>query len=181
MSSVLLKNNNEEDGPVIAPVHEDGTGYAYCMYFNGNSEVAFADTPDELINYLAPGYTELSEDDRDVARIRVATSAAAQVQAEVLYDVTPEDVTQEEWAILNAPRSIEQPRADWWTTEVPLVVVETAYAPYTDVPRPASGLADGVADASNLWWIRPMEEEDLLVSLAEVGYLSLLTNRFESE
>lgn len=176
MSAVVLRNNTEGDGPIEPPTHEDGRPYRYCMYFHGYSDVLFADEQEELIDGLIPGHNSMSEEDAAYHRIRLAQAAAAQVQAEILAEVDPQTVSEEEWKTLTAPRGISQPRADWWTCEVPLVVVETGYEPFTDVPRPASGLSDGIADAPNLWWIRPAEEEDFLYSLHEVGYIRMFIN-----
>lgn len=177
MSVVLMRNNVEGDGPVIAPTRDNGTGYAYCMYFNGMAEVAFADSYLDLLNVLIPGYSDFDEAERDYQRIRLAQSVAAQVQAEIIAEVDPADVTEAEWATLTSPRSVSQPRADWWTSKVPLVVVETGYEPFTSVPRPASGLTADDPNADNLWFIRPAEEEDFLVSLHEVSYIRMMENR----
>lgn len=174
-----MKNNLEADGPLIPPLHEDGTSFNYCMYTDGNMNVAFADDVEDLLNVLIPGYLAMSEADKDFSRIRLAQTVAAQVQAEIIFDVDPSLVSEEEWKALTAPRGVSQPRADWWTCEIPLVVVETGYEPYTNVPRPASAVADGRIDAENLWFLRPADEEDFLFSLHEVGYIRLLTNSVE--
>lgn len=181
MSVVLMRNNVEGDGPVIPPVRDNGTGYAYCMYFNGMAEVAFADSYLDLLEVLIPGYSIFDDAERDYQRIRLAQSVAAQVQAELISEVEPEDVTESEWAALTSPRGVSQPRADWWTSKVPLVVVETGYEPFTSVPRPASGLPTDHPDRDNLWFVRPAEEEDFLVSLHEVGYLRMMENRHTGE
>ena len=173
MAAVVLRNNVEADGPIVAPTHEDGTGYRYCLYFNGYATVAFADSYLDLLDALIPGYADLSEEDAAFERIKLAGGVAAVVQAEILAQVDREDIADEDWAVLIAPRLGAQPRADWWTCEVPLIVVETGYEPFTDVPRPASGLS-AAADAPNLWWIRPAEEEDFLLSLHEIGFVRLM-------
>lgn len=176
MATVLLRNNLEGDGPVTPPLHEDGMGYQYCMYLPGNIDVAFADSYDELLNILIPGYSKMDEEEQVYQRIRLAISAATRVQSEVLIDHDSSEVSAEEWEALVSPRSIKQPRADWWSCPIPLVVVETGYEPFTDVPRPASALSDGNAVSPNLWWIRPVEEEDFIISLHEVGYIAVMTN-----
>lgn len=181
MSTVHVKNNAAGEGPVLAPLHEDGSSYPYCLYFNSDAEVAFADSIEELLDMLLPGYLNADDAARDLMRIQLAQSVAGQIQAEILFDVDRADVSDHDWAILNAPRQLPQPDAGWWSNEIPLVVVETAYAPYTAVPRPASAIADGLADAPNLWWIRPAEDEDFLISLHEVGYVRLLMNTITSD
>lgn len=175
MSTIVVQNNLEIDGPVAAPVHDDGRGYRYCMYFNSDIDVAFADAYEELLGVMIPSYGEMSEEDQVFHRIRLAQTAAAQVQAAILASLEEGEVTDEEYQILSAHRGLTQPRADWWTSQVPLVVVETSYQPFTDVPRPASAIS-ATADAPNLWWIRPTEEEDFLISLHEVGFIRLMEN-----
>lgn len=175
MTAIIVKNNLEEDGPVVPPLHDNGVGYRYAMYFRGNVDIAFADSYADLMDVLIPGYDSLSDEDQALSRIQLAQSAAAQIQGMILAAVEDEEISDEEWAVLSAPRTGPQPRADWWTSEVPLVVVETAYQPFTDVPRPASGLSS-TADASNLWWVRPAEDEELLFSLHEIGYIRLMEN-----
>lgn len=176
MAAVLLRNNLEGDGPVTPPLHEDGIGFQYCMYLPGNNDVAFADSYPELLDLLIPKYSEMNEEDQMFHRIKLAQSAATRVQAEVLMAHEQSEVSPEEWEVLVSPRAITQPRADWWKCHIPLVVVETGYEPFTDVPRPASALSDGNAISPNLWWIRPVEEEDFLISLHEVGYIAVMTN-----
>lgn len=177
MAAIVMKNNLDVDGPVTPPTLEgqEVGGYQFCMYFNGDQEVAFANTWDELLNVLINGYSDMSEDDKIFHRIRLAQSACAMVQASILVDVTEGEVSAEEYAILTAPRGLPQPEANWWTSEVPLVAVETSYEPFTTVPRPASGLS-AAADAPNLWWIRPSDEEEFLISLNEIGFIRLLVN-----
>jgi hypothetical protein len=176
MTIQLLKNNSEADGPVIAPIKADGSGFPLGMYYNGYADVAFADTYAELLDILMPGYAADDEAAQIARRITLAANVAAQTQASVMYDADRSDFTDAEWEALTTPRTMKQPTVLWWTHEVPLVVYETAYEPYTDVPRPASAQADGAADAPNLWWIRNVEEEDFLISLHEVGYIRLMQN-----
>lgn len=181
MTTVQVKNNAAGEGPVLAPLHDDGSSFPYCLYFNSDAEVAFADSIEELLDVLLPGYLTADDDARDLMRIRLAQAVAAQVQAEIIFDVDRSQLSDKEWEIINAPRQLAQPAVGWWSSEIPLVVVETAYAPYTSVPPPASSIADGLADAPNLWWIRPAEDEDFLISLHEVGYVRLLMNTINGE
>ena len=177
MATVLLRNNSEGDGTVTPPLHEDDdSGFQYCMYLPGNFDVAFADSYEDLLSILIPDYSNMKEEEQVYQRIMLAQNAATRVQAEVLMEHDSSEVTKEEWEALNSPRSVVQPRADWWSCPIPLVVVETGYEPFTDIPRPASALSDGNAVSPNLWWIRPIEEEDFLISLHEVGYIAVMTN-----
>jgi len=173
MSIVVGKNNRAEDGPVTPPEHPTGNPWPYCMYYRDGLAVAFSDSYEELLLALIPGYDDMDDDERAFQRIRLAQGAAAAVQSRVLAQVAEEDVSPEEWDVLIARRESPQPRADWWTSPIPLVIVETSYEPFTDIPRPASGLESPDA-TTNIWWVRPEEEEDFLISLHEIGFIRLM-------
>ena len=173
-----MQNNIEADGPVIPPVQENGAQYEYCMYFNGLSEVAFADNMIELYDALIPGYSKLSEEEQILALIRLAAAVSAQTQAEILADVDQTQISEKDWNILTAPRSLPQPEVALWANEIPLVTYETAYEPFTSIPKPASAL-NGTSDAENLWILRNAEEDNFLISLHEVGYIRLLINELD--
>jgi hypothetical protein len=177
MSYEIVKNiYQSSDDSLLAPVKEDGKGYRYAMYYNGFSDAAFADSHDELLSVLLPGYTKKDDASQMDGRIILAQNVASQIQAEILAELPDGFVTDNEFAILTAPRGLRQPVVRFWSSEVPLVAVETSYTPYTDVPRPSSTLSQGSLDAENLWWIRPVDEEEFLVSLHEIGYVRLLEN-----
>ena len=176
MTALVMRNNLQADGPLVAPTRPDGSAYAFCAYINADVDVVFADSYQEILEVLIPGYAQLSGADAARARIALAQAVAAQVQGAILAQASEDGIepTDEEWAVLAAPRDQPQPRADWWTCPIPLVAVETSYEPFTQVPRPASGLAAGADPAENLWWIRPGEDEEFLRSLHEVGWLRLM-------
>lgn len=173
MSIIVGKNNRAEDGPVVPPEHPEDREWPYCMYYRDGLMVAFADTYKELLLALIPGYQNMTEDEQVFHRIRLAQGAAAQIQGRILAQVDRNEISDAEWEVLVAPRGDSQPRADWWVSDIPLVVVETSYEPFTEVPRPASGV-DSPDGETNLWWVRPEEEEDFLISLHEVGFIRLM-------
>ena len=173
MALVIIPNNSEADGPLEAPSHEDGRPFQYCMYFHDYYDVAFADTYDDLLEALIPGYQQLTEEQAIESRILLGVSAASQIQAQIVAESDLSSVTEDQYKTLMAPRIAPSLRADWWTCPIPLVVVETAYQPYTDVPRPTSGISD-TEEAPNLLWVRPAEEEEFLRSLHEIGYIRLM-------
>lgn len=177
MSYEIMKNIYQNaDDSLLAPVKENGKGYRYAMYYNGFTDAAFADTHEELLSVLVSGYVEKDEASKMDSRILLAQNVASQLQAEIITEVEEGTISEEELNILTAPRGLTQPAVHFWNSTVPLVVVETSYAPYTEVPHPTSALSKGTMDAENLWWVRPVEEEDFLVSLHEVGYIRLLEN-----
>lgn len=179
MSVIVVKNTAEGEEPLDPPTHPENRLWSYAMYFNGGYDVAFADTYGELLDVLIPGYADLTDDvDEATARITLGVRAAVVTQAMILSSADLTDVSDADYAVLTAPKVAPAVRADLWMCPVPLVVVESLYQPYTEVPRPASGLGD-YQDAENLWWIRPGEDEEFLFSLHEVGFIRLLTSSVE--
>jgi hypothetical protein len=158
--TVILRNSREGEDPPAPPTTQDGHLYPYCMYFDGAKYMAFAATPADLLAVLIPGYTDLEPQAQLEARIRLA------IDAEVWNGLTAK-----EREILASPR-FEQPEIDFWNPPVTLVLVETGYAPYTERDQPVSGIAD-VANPPNISWLRPMDEWELLETLAEVGFIRL--------
>lgn len=173
MSTVMMKNNQEGDAKILPPIHEDGSTFIYCMYYNQDQDIVFADTTGELLNTLTPGYLKASPEDKDFLRIRLAQRIAAEIQADLLVKPA-EHLSDEEWDTAITPKNTSIKTPTLWTSKVPLILVETSYVPYTPYERPTSP-HQGYA-AENLWWIRPQEEEDFLVSLHEIGYIRIMAS-----
>lgn len=185
MATEIVQNTREGEAPPAPPTREDGTLYPYAMHFDGYKSVAFADTPEDLIGVLIPDYADLStEDERLTARILLAVTAQTAVQAQI--NASTEVDQPEHWeALSDAERQVllgdrvEQPHGwgdgplgDVWESEIPLVLVETGYAPYTAYDRPLSAEGD-VEEPSNIIWLRPVDEWEFLRSLARAGYVSV--------
>lgn len=166
----IMKNAPTEEGLVEAPLNEYGNQYSFCMFYNNESQVVFADTYPELLEALIPGYMNENENEQEFLRIVSAQKAAAEIQAEILTEVNLHTLNQKERNILTHPKNLTQLSVEWWTSEIPLVVVESAYEPYTTVPRPASSHQK----EDNLWRINPIEEEQFLLDLNSIGYVRLL-------
>jgi len=116
----------------------------------------------------------MDEDDRLVARTRLAVRAQVRIQALINADVDPavwNALSAEDRQVLTGSRH-EQPRIDFWDPEIPLVLVETGYAPWTDVDQPISGIAD-VQFPPNMIWLRPVDEAAFLASLDRAGFVGL--------
>jgi len=164
-------------GSMLTPMNEEGNPFRYCMGMPDGEDILYADGYPDMLEGLLPGYLATEDEvERAVMRIQLGAQVATVMQAEVLANTDPAAISETEWKVLTAPRvGSTCVRADWWTSPIPLIVVETSYVPYTEIPRPASGLSDGVA-ADNLFWVRPAEEEDFLLSLHEVGFIRLMEN-----
>lgn len=182
MSAVVIQNSRAgADGPPESPVHDDGTRYPYSMRFDGGDSLAFGDTPVELLSLLIHDYDSMEPAEQQVARIKFAIRVQTTSQARLNHEVDGayDTLTATELDVLNGPR-FEQPHGwgtgemgDVWEPEhVPLVLVETGYAPYTDIDKPISAIAD-VENPPNIIWLRPVEEWEFLVSLANVGFIDL--------
>lgn len=177
MSVVVGKNNIAADGPVTPPPHPDGIPWPYCMYFQDGGMVAFADNYTDLLHALIPGYQKLNKQDRERERIRLGQGAAAYTQGYILVDVDESTVSPEEWKALIAPRGGTQPSITWWESDIPLILVETSYEPFTHIPRPAAKPSAERSDEDSpaIWWVRPSDEEDFLTSLHEIGFIRIMT------
>lgn len=182
VTAVILRNTREGEDPVQPPLHDDGTLYPYAMYFNGYKDVAFGDTPEDLLDVLIKDYSTLdSEQERAKARILLAVGAQVALQAQINAEVDPADwdaLSDAEREALSGPR-YQQPHGwgtgelgDVWESTVPLVLVETGYKPYTDIQVPISGMGD-VENPENMIWLRPADEWEFLTSLSSAGYIGL--------
>lgn len=182
MTAVIMRNTREGEDPVQPPLHDDGTLYPYAMYFNGYKDVAFADTPEDLLDVLIQGYSDLEgEQARAKARILLAVSAQVALQAQINADVDPaawDALPDAQRDALTGPR-YQQPHGwgdgelgDVWESTIPLVLVDTGYKPYTDIQVPISGMGD-VENPENMIWLRPADEWDFLVSLGAAGWIGL--------
>ncbi len=160
----------------VNPANPDGGSFYYCVVMPDGEDYLYADSLTDVLAYLIPSYLELDEEDKAVERIRLAGSIATTMQAVILSALPQETVSSEEWAILIAPKlGPKVARADWWGSPIPLIVVETSYVPYTSSSRPASATSEG-HKADNLWWVRPTDDDNLVISLHEIGYLHILEN-----
>lgn len=182
MSVEIIRNSREAaDEAPPSPLHEDGTRYPFSMRFDGEKFIAFGDTPAELLGLLISGYEALDSREQQVERIKFATRVQVVTQAMLNAEADPEvldALTEAESAVINGPR-FEQPHGwgegdegDVWDSPLPLVLVETGYAPYTDFDKPISGMGD-VENPPNMIWLRPIDEWEFLTSLAEAGYIDL--------
>lgn len=162
---------------VKAPFNADGQPYQYCAILGNNEDYVYTDTLTDLLEYLIPGYAEANgEEEKAVLRIRYAGSVATMLQANILANIDTDALSDAEWGVLTAPKlGPNVAEADWWTSSVPLVAVQTSYRPYTESSRPAAAGTEGVR-GDTILWLRPADPFDLLSSLHETGYIQLLEN-----
>ena len=176
MSVAYARTRNPKEGPPSPPPLADGAGDAYrwCLRLPGQfEEYAFASTEVELVSVLLgiPEYAYLDAQTALVERIRFAISTQCWEQARL--NVHAQSITGDWWsapawqqAVLNGSR-MHQPH-DWptktqdavdvWDCPIPLLLVSTAYEPYSTVPAPVG---------KTVWWIDPVEDATLLGSLED--------------
>jgi hypothetical protein len=124
----------------------------------------YADTVSELRSAVIPGYDELPSNENGdeaafVARYEAAIELANLVQTGLVIDATendgwsPEQVTEDELNALFQSKVVPFVPCEGadgtvsaeWRVDVPLVVIDTDYAPFTE-GRARSAQADGQED-----------------------------------
>jgi hypothetical protein len=174
VSAVIVRNSRHSQAPPPPPRRDDQMLYAYAMFYDGWKYIAYADSAVGLLDALLPGYAYQDEQWRLEARIRLAIAARVLTQAMINAGTDPavmNTLTAEERSVLT-DRGFAQPQVDVWQPAVPLVLVESGYAPYTDIERPISGIAD-VRNPPNIIWLRPADDWEFLESLATAGFIGL--------
>ncbi len=63
----------------------------------------------------------------------------------------------------------------------PLVLVDVYYEPLGTLPRPRGRPRGGGPEGSNLIWLRPGDEAELVESLAELGFIVVSVAADESQ
>lgn len=176
--SILVKNTSEEEALPAPPLRDDGGYYRFEMITDNGWSRVYDDTTEGLLAHLIPGYLDLDEEARLAARIRHAVDTQVILQAWINQDHADVPRTDQEQTLLTAPRHV-QPDILIWSSAIPLVLVDAFYAPFSDLPAPSSEIAD-VADAPNLWILRPAASEmDYLRSLHETAVITLNIARDE--
>lgn len=150
------------DAPEIGPV-------TYRLTHDSTSHESGSLT--DLVGKLVPGYTSMpagseGDDAALLARWEHAVAVANLVQQVVLgasvkigeFDVNI--ATEDTLTVLFADR-INPVGAGEWTEKVPLVLIASSYAPFTDREPPTG----------NVRWINPHNERTFLESLAAVGVI----------
>lgn len=193
MTAILTANNRAgRDNAAPAPsLKLDGTNYQWCMFFEGNSQIAEADTLGELLEVFIPNYTTKDETSKLAARIIHARGVQLQLRSNVIASLTDE----EEAALTSVERNVlyyedgdpsgwgervaledgTTEVVDLWTSDIPLILLDTNYAPFPGKPaRPLSAYGDHDI-VPNIVYLRPSEEFAYLQSLHLVGAIALGT------
>ena len=167
----------EAEFPPAPPVggQDLGEPFEWCMRLPGQYErYVYASSQAELVGALLArsDYLDLDPQNALVARIKYSISTQCWHQARL--NVVGQTTLSADWAqavgwerdVLLGDRA-RQPHnwptralfdgRDTWTCRIPLILVSTAFAPYSDIPAP-----DG-----NVWWLDPIDDISLLASFVE--------------
>lgn len=177
MGRTLVTNHNTNSEELEkAPLNAKGKPYAYCVVLPSNTALLYVDSFQDILYHLLPEYeVEKDETERTVQRILYAEVVASTIQERILQLADLRGLSEENKQILNAPKTgPNAPAPIFWKPSIPLIAIETSYLPYTDIQRPAS-INDGVK-GNNVWWIRPGNEKQFVMSLHEVGHIRILKN-----
>lgn len=173
MSSVIYSAPKLPGDPMPPSSTDQGHEFPLCLFFDGGASIAYADSFDDLVDVLLPGYLTWTVEQQQRARIDYAVSQAIWVQAQVWAENTTV-LTPDQEALLGAPRVGDSAPTGIWDASVPLVVVASSYAPYTTIAIPV-GQGTTQEGEPSVWVLDPTSEETLLTTLHEVGAVRLMT------
>lgn len=157
-------------GRLEVPTREDGSPYKYEMVCDNGWARVYGDTPQELLCYLIRGYGAMTARERTKARLVHALEVQVRLQAQINVFFAESEQTNGERIILQGPRT-SPPMITEWFCEVPLMLVDMFYVPYSRVVPPKSGREWVVR---NVWWLRPAESEmAYLKSLHDASFIDI--------
>lgn len=149
-------------GDLVSPKDTDHR-WRFEMIYGGGVWKGHADTPEQLVEALIPGYASITQPAvRAQARLELARVAQAHWQAELIDRFSPENCTPEQRDTLLAV-PMTAPQIQTWNAPLPLVLITTDYAPI----RPEA------APTGNVLWIDPSGDWELLTTLADLGVITL--------
>lgn len=158
----------------VPPAKPNGAPYEWGIRLPGDRHIGWADTVMEIVGLLVgePHYADMTPQDQAYHRILRAIRLQVVTQARINFLAQTvlghwESACEWEREVLNGPRHV-QPSGfesaplfegrDVWTCPIPLVLVATAYQPYSEVRR-----IEGSQET--VWWIDPSTDESLLDTL----------------
>lgn len=172
--AIFVRNASEADkiNNFKVPTRADGTFYLYEMICDNGWSRVYDDTIEGLLNFLIRDYSTMTDEEKLTARIRHAVDCQVRLQAQINAFFSDEPRTPVEDAILNGPRTTP-PMITQWDCAVPLLLIDSFYAPHTNIERPFSGLSEDTIP-ENLWWLTPCEGEmEYLRSLHQTSIIDL--------
>lgn len=159
-------------GDQVAPLDSNGQPYRYAWHDQAAGELVYASTADDLLDEWIPGYLEATPVEQSRARAEHAVTARTHIVATIAAGLAPAELSNEQEGVLLVDLQ-DMPDVDRWDPQVPLVLLEGMYRPFTDRMPPLSGIDGDVVDPSNILWLRHSTADGYLQSLARAGYIDL--------
>jgi hypothetical protein len=146
--------------------------YRYQMVYGQGRQRVMADDPADLLSHLIPGYLDFPPELRPALRTSHAEESLHRLQQRINVAYGLDDVDSDEWRLLTT-RHAGPVVIDAWSAPVPLVLVNTHYAPYTEQSRPEER-------GGRIVWLDTTDDETYLNSVALAGEIFLAV-RVEEE
>jgi hypothetical protein len=147
----------------------DNTQAAFALLDIATSQITTADSLSELVDQLIDGHRAVEADDRVALRADALAQGAARASALILAGMGDDvsALSEDALTLLLHDRSAEVPEFSEWDSNVPLFLMATNYAPYTDLTAPAGEL---------IVWLNPHTERAFLDSLSALGIAELMVH-----
>lgn len=166
----FIKLNAEEAAAPDSPV------FPFTFVTGGSpAEVFGSDSLTGIVEGLIEGYADLPEpvDGYDAhldARIGMLAGLANGLQAASIAALEEDgalNLSEDELTAVMHPKDAEVLQFDEWTSSAPLLLLDSNYAPYTDVIPP---------EGDAIVWLNPHDERVFLMSLTRLGIGELWVN-----
>lgn len=161
--AIIQQNISAEDDISLYPVptKSEFVYYKYELIDYISDTRVYSDEVSEIIEYLIPGGTkEYSKLLSHAIDIQVA------MQAQLLNFYHDALVSEEEFQLITGIRH-EQPTITKWGCQVPLILIDSFYDPYTSIPLPFGQFLE---PGDNIIWLTPGKgAEEYLKSLDALG------------
>jgi hypothetical protein len=161
--AIVQQNISAEDSISLYPVPAklDLTYYRYELIDYISDARVYSDEISEIIEYLTPGgSTEYAKLLSHAVDMQVA------MQAQMINFYHDALVSEEEFQLLTGIRH-EQPSLLEWNCQVPLILIDSFYSPYTSAPLPYGQF---IEPSDNIIWLTPGKgSEEYLKSLDALG------------
>lgn len=166
---LVLRNPTQPAGEALPPpLKDNGSAYRFEMVYDAGKWRAYADDADTLLAALIRHYNPADATAALAHRIHHAVRTQTTMQAILTSAHDLNAVTADEYAVLMASRATA-PDITRWDAPIPLILVDTFYAPHAAAPCPAT--EPGSEDL--LIWLRPTDPLTYLLSLHDLGAIAL--------
>jgi hypothetical protein len=166
--TILIKGNDSN-----VPSKRDGTLYRYEVVLFGNADRIYADSTLDIAKELIPDFSPNNSDEQNLKAIILhATRVQAILQAHINanHDMSEYQLTREEIQFISDPFGSSSPLQ--WKHNLPLVLVDAFYSPFTTTPPPSTPATDDLPQS--IFWLKTtLGINEYLKSLDEADFISL--------